>query len=327
MAGLRHGVRTGAESWLAELRPSRSRPSPRVHLAHAVVQRIAEEAGLRLLHLKGPALLPGLRAARHGSADVDVLVQPERLPTVRGRPAARGWDAKLARWTRARPSSTPPTGGIPHWGYADLHARWPGATDGAAEAVRGARRGGFDLQIAHVPCARARAGRRRSWSCCCTPPGPRGTRRRARLAEPDRRAAAPVGARSRGSAPRSRWRPPWATGGAPRGPELRSSGTTTARAAPTDRVAGPLSRPPRPGARGSGSPGPLSRQPRPPGDPAGPPALGGGAPAGACDPDHHAAARAGGACAVGGRVTSPAEAFLRGSVRRLGGRRDRRLRA
>ena len=33
----------------------------RAHLAHAVVQHLAEREGILLLHLKGPALVPGLR--------------------------------------------------------------------------------------------------------------------------------------------------------------------------------------------------------------------------------------------------------------------------
>jgi hypothetical protein len=123
----------------------------RVHLAHALMQRIAEGAGVDLLHLKGPAVLPGLRPVGRKSGDVDVLVRPAHFPRLVEALASRGWVAH----TRVE------TGSLfghaanwwhPDWGYADLHARWPGTTATPEVTFDVLSEQAFDQDIAHVPC-------------------------------------------------------------------------------------------------------------------------------------------------------------------------------
>ena len=123
----------------------------RVHLAHAAVQQIAQEAGVPLLHLKGPALLPGLRRPGRLSTDVDVLVHPDGYDRFEDALRGRGWEPythlesgsafeHAANWWH------------PHWGYVDVHASWPGSTIDAADTFAAFAEDGFDQQIAHVPC-------------------------------------------------------------------------------------------------------------------------------------------------------------------------------
>lgn len=62
-----------------------------VDLLHPVVHRVAEEAGVRVLFIKGPALaMQGLRPER-SSVDVDVLVDPARFEDMQAAMRRYGW--------------------------------------------------------------------------------------------------------------------------------------------------------------------------------------------------------------------------------------------
>jgi hypothetical protein len=122
----------------------------RIHLSHAVVDHLARSVGADLLHLKGPALLPGLRPEGSSSTDVDVLVRPRHLPRLRQALQDHGWEqrthfetgsvfAHAANWWHD------------DWGFVDVHVSWPGITIDPEDA--------FDLlaaphathEIANVP--------------------------------------------------------------------------------------------------------------------------------------------------------------------------------
>ena len=123
----------------------------RVHLAHALVQRLASDAGVDLLHLKGPALLPDLRPPGRHSSDVDVLVRPGHLARLVVALESTGWEqrtdfatgsvfAHAANWWHD------------DWGWVDVHVTWPGVTiapDRAYDVLAGS---GVVHDIAHVPC-------------------------------------------------------------------------------------------------------------------------------------------------------------------------------
>jgi len=133
-----------------------SAPTPiplyaRVNLAHAAVQRIAEAAGVSLLHLKGPAVLRGLRREGRFSSDVDVLVHPDHFGLFEDALQAHGWTpsshlesgsafAHAANWWH------------PHWGYVDVHAHWPGPTVSPEDVFAAFSEESFDQPIAHLPC-------------------------------------------------------------------------------------------------------------------------------------------------------------------------------
>jgi hypothetical protein len=134
--------------------PSDARSAPiaaRVHLAHAVVQKLADDHGVDLLHLKGPAVLPGLRAEGRHSSDVDVLVRPVQLSQLASALDAVGWErrtdfatgsvfAHAANWWHD------------DWGWVDVHVRWPGVTIGADEAFDVLSRDKLQHAIAHWDC-------------------------------------------------------------------------------------------------------------------------------------------------------------------------------
>jgi hypothetical protein len=123
----------------------------RVHLAHAVVQKLAADRDIDLLHLKGPAILPGLRAGDRQSSDVDVLVRPSHLFLLIAALESVGWE----QWTEFATGSV-----FAHaanwwhdkWGWVDVHVSWPGVTIDAEEAFDVLARGGTIHEIAHRPC-------------------------------------------------------------------------------------------------------------------------------------------------------------------------------
>jgi hypothetical protein len=125
--------------------------SARVHLGHAVVETIALDAGVDLLHIKGPALLPGLRRADRVSSDVDVLVAPAHYDRFEQALRAHGWDRRsdlrsgsafhhASNWVHD------------NWGYVDVHALWPGPRVPASEVFAEFAAGDHRQEIAHFPC-------------------------------------------------------------------------------------------------------------------------------------------------------------------------------
>lgn len=123
----------------------------RVHLAHAVVQKLAEERNIDLLHLKGPAVLPGLRAEGRQSSDVDVLLRPSHLSRMIAALESIGWEqrtdfatgsvfAHAANWWHD------------DWGWVDVHVSWPGVGIEAEQAFDVLSRGAIQRSIAHWDC-------------------------------------------------------------------------------------------------------------------------------------------------------------------------------
>lgn len=123
----------------------------RVHLAHAVVQKLADDRSIDLLHLKGPAVLPGLRAEGRQSSDVDVLVRPSHLEPLVQALESIGFEqrtdfstgsvfAHAANWWHD------------DWGWVDVHTHWPGVSIDAEAAFDVFARSSFPRQIAHWDC-------------------------------------------------------------------------------------------------------------------------------------------------------------------------------
>lgn len=123
----------------------------RVHLAHALVQRLAADAGADLLHLKGPAFLPDLRPPGRRSSDVDVLVRPAHLPRLVRALESVGWEqrtdfatgsvfAHAANWWHD------------DWGWVDVHLIWPGVTIDPGRAFEVLASNAAAHPIAHVDC-------------------------------------------------------------------------------------------------------------------------------------------------------------------------------
>lgn len=88
-----------------------------VNLATALCQAVADEAGVRVLFLKGPtAARQGLRSESHVSGDVDVLCLPGDRDAMEAGLRARGW--------RLRPVSTAAREFTTH-SITFIHDRWP----------------------------------------------------------------------------------------------------------------------------------------------------------------------------------------------------------
>ncbi|RLV47648.1 2-nitropropane dioxygenase [Nocardioides mangrovicus] len=126
--------------------------SARVALAHAVVQVLAERAGVDLLHVKGPALDASLRDAERISTDADVLVRPGHVLALTAALVDHGWRLVTGF---ASGSVFEHAANYHHdaWGYVDVHRSFPGVTIGSEQA--------FDLlwadrtasEVAHRACA------------------------------------------------------------------------------------------------------------------------------------------------------------------------------
>ena len=125
--------------------------SARVHLSHAAIETIALDAGVDLLHIKGPALLPDLRARERGSSDVDVLVSPDHVTRFEQALTLHGWERRTGY---ASGSAFRHAANWFHdnWGYVDVHARWPGPRVSPEEVFAAFAEGQHQHEIAHVSC-------------------------------------------------------------------------------------------------------------------------------------------------------------------------------
>lgn len=112
-----------------------------VHLASAALQVIAEDAGLDLLHIKGPAvddtLLPWVyeldpetgetvrRPVPRQSSDADIVVRPAHIPAMFEAMAAHGW-AMAYRFEDGSAFEHASTWRRPGLSWADVHRSFPG---------------------------------------------------------------------------------------------------------------------------------------------------------------------------------------------------------
>lgn len=97
----------------------------RVHLAHAALQATADECGVDVLHIKGPAVDPALRLNRRQSVDADVLVRPADLKRYLGALRRFGWQ-EVTRLTSGGVVEHSVNWYHPELGQADIHVRFPG---------------------------------------------------------------------------------------------------------------------------------------------------------------------------------------------------------
>lgn len=102
---------------------STDRPSPlklhtaeAIELGHAWLQDIARSRDVRVLFIKGPVLhWYGLRPGRQ-SADIDILVEPERFDVMMSALQTAGW---------AERPGDPPLPGVTTHSRTLIHAEWP----------------------------------------------------------------------------------------------------------------------------------------------------------------------------------------------------------
>ncbi|MBD2758930.1 nucleotidyltransferase family protein [Yimella sp. cx-573] len=130
-----------------------------VTLTHGYVQKLADELGVDLLHLKGRAVDERLaRRSASGesvgrfSLDVDVLVRPEHVDRLVEALLARGW-AKITGFVQGSAFAHAMNLRHDFLGNIDLHRWWPGFGIEPAQAfdlLWGGHR--TSMQIANVEC-------------------------------------------------------------------------------------------------------------------------------------------------------------------------------
>ncbi|MGN8026976.1 nucleotidyltransferase family protein [Microbacterium sp. 22242] len=131
--------------------PSRVPAWANVHLSHAALQRIADEAGVDLLHIKGPATDAALRRGMHRSADADVLVRPAHLDRLTAALLARGWTLYTG-FDEGSPFGHAANYAHPSWSFADVHRRLPGPRADPGVVFDRLWRDRGVASIAHRPC-------------------------------------------------------------------------------------------------------------------------------------------------------------------------------
>jgi hypothetical protein len=99
--------------------------SVRVRLAHALTQRVADEHGVDLLHVKGPAVDPTLSYPGRSGTDVDVLVRPAHLDTFVTALTDLGWE-RYSEFETGSPFEHAANYWNSDWGYIDVHRQFPG---------------------------------------------------------------------------------------------------------------------------------------------------------------------------------------------------------
>lgn len=124
----------------------------RVVLAHAAVQVLADREGVALLHVKGPAGDPDLRAHRSPGTDVDVLVRPAEVDRFVGALKAHGWHQQTG-FTTGSAFNHAANFFHDHWGLLDVHRVWPGFEVAPGDAFDHLWRQHGAASLAGMPCA------------------------------------------------------------------------------------------------------------------------------------------------------------------------------
>ncbi|UIP59992.1 hypothetical protein [Agromyces marinus] len=122
----------------------------RLQFGHAAVQHIADRVGADILHIKGAAVDPSLRAGPFGT-DVDVMVRPHQVTMLDRALTRSGWSV-YSTFENGSPFGHAQTYLHDQWGYVDVHRSFPGisAAPTAAFDAFWADRG--RLEIAGVTC-------------------------------------------------------------------------------------------------------------------------------------------------------------------------------
>ena len=123
----------------------------RVHLAHAVVQAVADECGADVLHVKGPAVDPRVSDHQRSSTDADVIVRPAHVDAMLGGLKARGWGARTS-FASGSPFEHAASLWHDRLGWVDVHRYFPGIELDAADAFDVLWRDASLATIAHRDC-------------------------------------------------------------------------------------------------------------------------------------------------------------------------------
>lgn len=123
----------------------------RIHLAHATLQAAADDAGVDVLHIKGPTLDPMLRPGPHSSTDADVLVRPAHLDRFLATIAARGW-VEFTGFDEGSPFGHAANYNHDLLAHADIHRLLPGPNATPGDVFEALWRDRTVKTIAHRDC-------------------------------------------------------------------------------------------------------------------------------------------------------------------------------
>lgn len=133
-------------------RPESSIPlDARIRLGHAMVQGVADQAGVDLVHIKGYAVDQGFYRVGRASTDVDIWVRPSQVKRLIHALAEHGWTPL----TTFRSGSIFEHAAVSHhtiWGYVDIHRVIPGVGLPSEEAFEWVWADHKTVEIAEYPC-------------------------------------------------------------------------------------------------------------------------------------------------------------------------------
>jgi hypothetical protein len=124
----------------------------RVQLAHAAVEWLARDVGVDVLHIKGPAVAPGLRTRGGSGTDVDVIVRPDGVGRLMEALGRHGWRVET---TFDAGSAFDHAANLyhPSWGLLDVHRHYPGMERDPASAFAVLWERRQHVELGHVRCA------------------------------------------------------------------------------------------------------------------------------------------------------------------------------
>lgn len=122
-----------------------------VHLTHAALQSLADEHGVELLHIKGPATSLTLRDGIHDSTDADILVRPAHLAAFQRALESANWRLHTD-FDEGSPFGHAANYVHPNWTYADVHRTIPGPRANATAVFNRLWEDRVVVEIAHRPC-------------------------------------------------------------------------------------------------------------------------------------------------------------------------------
>ena len=123
----------------------------RIRLAHAVVQAIADDAGIDVLHIKGYAVDPGLYREGRSSTDVDVLARPHEAQALLDALRRHDWEVRTSFETGSHFAHAA-VAWHEYWGWVDVHRHMPGLEIPPADAFERLWAGRKTVAIGGAAC-------------------------------------------------------------------------------------------------------------------------------------------------------------------------------
>ncbi|WP_084148344.1 nucleotidyltransferase family protein [Brachybacterium phenoliresistens] len=124
----------------------------RLRLAHGVLEHLAREAQVPILHVKGVALHPVLAEGRRPSTDCDLLVHPAHVDTLVPALVAAGW-GQVTSFRHGSVFAHAATFHHPVWGTVDVHRSFPGLDRDPEETFALMWAGAHAVDLGGASCA------------------------------------------------------------------------------------------------------------------------------------------------------------------------------